>query len=132
MGRNMSATAQGAARILMSVSDANRIKWFARLISKKALLLGVGLLLLWEILGRVGVIDDFIIPLPSSILSTFWELILDGSLFIDLAVSVKRVLFGYAIGIAVGVSLGAVLGWWKGIADVIVPLSRSEENTSEL
>src|SRR3546814_10976798 len=102
MGRNMSATAQGAARILMSVSDANRIKWFARLISKKALLLGVGLLLLWEILGRVGVIDDFIIPLPSSILSTFWELILDGSLFIDLAVSVKRVLVGYAIGIAVG------------------------------
>src|SRR3546814_4945873 len=120
MGRNMSATAQGAARILMSVSDANRIKWFARLISKKALLLGVGLLLLWEILGRVGVIDDFTIPLPSSILSTFWELILDGSLFIDLAVSVKRVLVGYAIGIAVGVTLGAVLGW------------RSEEHTSEL
>src|SRR3546814_322041 len=39
-----------------------------------------------------------------------------------LAVSVKRVLVGYAIGIAVGVSLGAVLGWWKGIAEAIVPL----------
>jgi NitT/TauT family transport system permease protein/sulfonate transport system permease protein len=89
---------------------------------QKALWLGAGILLLWESLGRAGLIDAFIIPLPSVFLNTFATMVLDGSLFVDLAASLKRVMVGYLMGAGVGLILGGVLGWWKWGAEALVPL----------
>ena len=92
------------------------------LLRAKALWLGLGLLGLWEGLGRTGLIDAFVIPVPSVVFETFVERLLDGSLFVDVGHSVKRVMVGYLLGIAVGLSLGAVLGWIKPLAEAMVPL----------
>jgi ABC-type nitrate/sulfonate/bicarbonate transport system permease component len=88
----------------------------------KGLLFGLGILALWELFGRTKLIDSFVIPLPSVFLSTFGELVLDGSLFVHIAASLKRVMIGYFIGAVVGVSLGAILGLWKWAAELIVPV----------
>lgn len=68
-------------------------------------------LVLWEVLARVGVIDSFIMSQPSRILNTFGNLSSNG-LLTHLGVTCMETITGFGLGV-VGGTLLAILLWWS-------------------
>lgn len=86
----------------------------------------VGLLLLWEIAGRLGLIDQRFFPAPSSIADTFWYLTTGlpwhQSLPMQVLISLGRVCVGFVIGAVPAVFIGTVMGLNPIIRAAIQPL----------
>ncbi len=68
------------------------------------------LLLLWEILANVGVVDMRFFPPPSRILSAGANLFQSGEMLHHLGASLYRILLGFALGSAIGIAVGLTLG----------------------
>lgn len=86
---------------------------------------GFGLLVFfgtWQALSSLGAIDPFMLPSPTAVLEALWAMIMDGSLWINLLDSLKRVGMGYLIACFIGLPLGLVCGWSKKTSDVIRPV----------
>ena len=64
----------------------------------------------WEIFVRVRGIPAIYLPPPSSIAVYLWRMIADGSLAVNLGVTLLRVFGGFAIAALAGVSLGVLMG----------------------
>lgn len=74
-------------------------------------LLGPGLLLLyWSVLSATGWLDPRILPPPWTAVTTAIELIREGRLQENLAVSAWRAMTGLAFGVAIGVTLALISG----------------------
>ena len=71
----------------------------------------VALILAWEALARAGALSPQVLPAPSRVLATAWDLIQEGRLLSDMAVSLLRATVGFLIGGAVGFSLGTAVGF---------------------
>jgi sulfonate transport system permease protein len=74
------------------------------------LALPIALIGTWQAVTATGLYSPSQLPPPADIVSALDELIRRGELWRHLAISVQRVLVGYAIGSAVGLSLGALIG----------------------
>ncbi len=89
-------------------------------------LLAVGapvlLLALWEAAVRIHLLDARFFPPPSLVLSTFDRLIADGTLGRHTAVSVVRVLAGFAIGATGGLAAGLLLGTVRSLRVALEPI----------
>jgi NitT/TauT family transport system permease protein len=84
---------------------------------------GIGLLLLvWQALATFNVLNPFLLPPPSRLVATFWEMLVDGSLLIHSASSLERVVVGFVLAAAVGTILGVALGWWPAVSEQLMPI----------
>lgn len=63
----------------------------------KKILIFIIILFIWQILSKLNIWSDYILPSPGRVLLTAREMILDGSIFIDTLISIKRVLIGFSI-----------------------------------
>ncbi|OGJ57519.1 hypothetical protein A2881_03685 [Candidatus Peribacteria bacterium RIFCSPHIGHO2_01_FULL_55_13] len=81
----------------------------------------VALLFVWEIISRSAVINPLLFPPPSLVALALWELIRNGVLIVDAAVSLWRVLAGLSIGILLGVSTGLLTGRMQTLDSVMSP-----------
>lgn len=88
----------------------------------KGLIFGLFLLALWQALGQIGWIDTVILPLPSSLLETFWSVLRNGMLIKNIDASLIRVLTGFMIAAVLGVSFGALLGGSRRLAETVMPV----------
>ncbi|SFL91706.1 ABC transporter permease [Pelosinus propionicus] len=70
----------------------------------------LSILILWEVMARVHIIDTRLLSSPSLILHAFIPLLLSGELLYNTAVSVQRVLWGFLAGSAPGIVLGIGMG----------------------
>lgn len=70
------------------------------------------LLLLWEAMARLGILDRRFFPPPSEVLGTARQMVADGSLAKAVGDSLRRL----AIGYAGGAMLGIVVGLWLGLS----------------
>lgn len=81
----------------------------------------IALLLLWEAIVRIGLLDHRYFPAPSSIISTFYFLLFDvswdDSLIHQVLISLGRVAIGFALGAIPAVLIGIIMG--------LVPLVRA-------
>ncbi|ENX41779.1 ABC transporter permease [Acinetobacter sp. NIPH 2100] len=77
----------------------------------KALLLPILLLILCEFLVRNGYIEAYLLPAPSSLWQSFWELA-QGDLLQHIYISTWRVLVGFALGSG----LGLIFAIWVGLS----------------
>ena len=81
----------------------------------------IALLLLWEAIVRIGLLDHRYFPAPSSIISTFYFLLFDvswdDSLIHQVLISLGRVAIGFALGAITAVLIGIIMG--------LVPLVRA-------
>ncbi len=77
-------------------------------VSRLAILLGF--LFLWEFTANVGIIDSFIFSSPSRIALCFWEMALDGTIFMHLWVTLYETLVSFLLVTAISI-LFAVLLW---------------------
>lgn len=68
------------------------------------------LILVWELLSRLGVISAYSFPPPSRIVATFWRLTISGELPFHLLVSTFRAGAGLIIGVGIGTVLGLASG----------------------
>lgn len=76
------------------------------------LIIPVGLIIVWQILGNRGMINQSIMPKPSTLVEKLIPVIENGSLLHNLVASLKRVLIGYVIGAFMGIILGIIIGFF--------------------
>ena len=75
------------------------------------LLLPIVLAVGWEAAVASGLSTGRLMPPPSKILATLWELAVTGELWRHVLVTTARVLGGFLIGVAAGTIVGAVAGY---------------------
>lgn len=72
----------------------------------------LSLILFWEVAARLRWIDPFIFSQPTKIVSTAWEMILDGSLFVHTGISLAETAIGFLLSTFLGTAI-AILLWWN-------------------
>jgi sulfonate transport system permease protein len=78
------------------------------------------ILLLWELSTAVfGLFEPTVLPSPSTVFTTFRELVRSGDLAGQVGTSIRRALLGAALGVSVGATLGALSGLWRRGEDLI-------------
>ncbi|MDE3111467.1 MAG: ABC transporter permease [Chloroflexota bacterium] len=80
------------------------------------------LLVLWEALGRLGLVDVRFFPPPSAIAGTFAKLIASWELLDQTRISLGRVVIGFLIGAVPGVVLGLVMGMSRIVRAALNPM----------
>jgi len=84
-----------------------------------------GLVLLWDALYKLRIWPPYVFPSPGEVLTALRQGFVDHTFWIGLAVSLKRVLAGYAISVVVGVVLGFLIASSSLIADTLGSLVMS-------
>jgi sulfonate transport system permease protein len=72
--------------------------------------IGILLLLVWELGGRLSWVDNVALPTPIAVGRTVWRLLASGLLFGHVVTSLWRVLEGFAIAAVIGLGLGLLSG----------------------
>jgi ABC-type nitrate/sulfonate/bicarbonate transport system permease component len=69
----------------------------------------VALLLAWEGYGRVATLPSYLVP-PSAIVTTIWEMMRSGELWLHTRDTLARATAGYALGAVCGTAMGLLAG----------------------
>ncbi len=80
------------------------------------------LLLLWEILARMNAIDIRLFSSPYFIMKAFIPLLLSGELLYHTAISVQRILLGFAVGAIPGIVIGIAMGLSPWVRSALEPM----------
>lgn len=73
--------------------------------------LGVGLIVVWDLVVRTGLVDRIIIPFPVDVVRAMGELLGgEGEFWHHAWITTLETLVGFVVGSVVGLSLGALLG----------------------
>lgn len=67
--------------------------------------------LVWEVLARSGWLSPQVLPAPTKVIATALNLISEGRLLSDLAVSLLRAATGFVVGGSIGFGLGVAVGF---------------------
>ncbi|WP_326820567.1 ABC transporter permease [Streptosporangium sp. NBC_01756] len=85
--------------------------------------LGVaGFLLVMEVLGRTGVIDPYLLPLPSTVLAGTAGLLADGGFRRAVGATLSSCVIGLTLAVAAAVPSGVVMGTLPGVERAVRPL----------
>ena len=71
------------------------------------------LLVVWELFARLGALSPNVLPAPSKVAVTAFQLVKEGRLIGDMAVSLLRAATGFVIGGSIGFALGTAVGFSK-------------------
>jgi ABC-type nitrate/sulfonate/bicarbonate transport system permease component len=82
----------------------------------------IALLVVWEFAARAHLIDARILPAPSRVLATIWDLLITGDLLLDIRDTTVRFLVGLLLGAVPGVLVGATMGLFRWPRAAISPL----------
>lgn len=109
------ATAGTALKQSVTPGTSSRLRRFGRGINVAGIGFIALLLLLWESMDRIGLIDLTFLPRPSEILVASGELVRENQLFPNIAHTTIVTLVGWAIASVCGLVIGATLGLSKRI-----------------
>jgi sulfonate transport system permease protein len=73
-------------------------------------LLPLTVLLLWQITAAEGWLAPQTLPSPATVMATFADLVTGGDIATGLAISLRRISVGFAIGAGLGLAFGIALG----------------------
>ncbi len=82
----------------------------------------VGLILVWELAARLGLIDTRFFPAPSSIGDTLMALVRSGELWANTAASLQRLFWGCLAGGIPALILGIAMGLSRNLRVIVEPL----------
>lgn len=80
------------------------------------------LVIAWAVLTHGGFVSGLFLPPPGDVLRVGWELTRDGSLWINIAASLGRVLLGIVVSVPLAVALGVMVGLNRRLAPVVEPI----------
>jgi NitT/TauT family transport system permease protein len=86
------------------------------------LLSPAGLLIVWEVLADLHVIDARFFPPPSSIAATLIKLGRSGELWVNFSASLGRLFWGYLLGGVPALLLGLTMGLYRPVRAMLDPL----------
>ena len=87
-----------------------------------ALVIPVIIITIWFYTTTYMVIPKGILPTIPDVGQTFLEMLKSGQLENDIEVSISRVLKGYCISVVLGVTLGSLIGMYRSIKELFVPV----------
>jgi NitT/TauT family transport system permease protein len=79
------------------------------------------LLVGWQLLGSLGLVDTFLISSPTDVVSALAGQLADGTLRDDLSASLVELAIGFGIAAGSGIALGVVLGWYQRLDSAFDP-----------
>jgi len=88
----------------------------------KKLLPFLAIIIVWQLLCRLKLLNEYLLPSPFEILKAGAALAKTGELFLDLFESVKRVLAGFIAASFFGLILGALSGYGRRFSDALLPV----------
>jgi NitT/TauT family transport system permease protein len=77
---------------------------------------------LWELLSRTGIVDARVLPAPTVVFATLWELARDGELWTHVGHTAARFAAGMLLGTIPGILLGLTMGMFKWFRVLVQPL----------
>lgn len=86
------------------------------------LILPILLLLLWWVAAARDWLPQQILPAPDVVYRTGRDMVVSGELLYHTAVSLRRVVFGFALGASAGLALGIAMGLSERVEDYVKPL----------
>jgi len=86
-------------------SKTRRILW-----TLFAFILPTLIVLFWYIAARLKMVSSLLLPAPGVVTDEFWKQLTVGTIKKDVAISLQRILKGYALASTIGVFLGVVMG----------------------
>jgi ABC-type nitrate/sulfonate/bicarbonate transport system permease component len=114
-------TEQAAVAVSRAGRPASpRWSWNTRLLG----VVFIGLLLvLWEMAAVNAIFPPMSFPRISSILATWWQLVMSGELPAEVLPSLWRMFAGYFIGVALGVGIGLLMGYVRFFYNLLEPIT---------
>jgi len=88
-----------------------------------ATLFFVSLIGVWQLLVMTGQWSPILLPSPADVALYLWSAICDGTLAGATAVTLWRLLLGYAVGLAIGLPLGLLCSSFKPVEDTVGTLA---------
>lgn len=79
----------------------------------------LAVLLLWQGFCALKFFPPYLFPSPLKVFGSLWDGIQDGSVLINLAVSMRRILIGYGLSILGGLALGLMLAHSRIVEDTV-------------
>jgi sulfonate transport system permease protein len=89
------------------------------------LLLPATLLLAWSVAAAKQWVPPQILPSPATVVTTLLEQVSTGDLFLNLGISLGRVIAGFAVGGAIGLVLGIAMGLSRTVEDYLHPMFKA-------
>jgi len=85
-----------------------------------------GLVILWEIGSRTGVIPPLVLPAPSEVFAALRQLVETGLIWQHLGASLQRLITGWTLGTLLGIAVGLAIGLFSlaraGLAPIVAAL----------
>jgi NitT/TauT family transport system permease protein len=79
-------------------------------------------LVVYEIVARSGHFPKALMPTLSTVLATFWDMLIDGTMLRHTLYTLYRVLFGFALAMVVGIPLGIMMARFRPVENFLLPL----------
>lgn len=79
----------------------------------------ISLILLWEILGRLGWWPDYLFPAPSAVGEALLEGFCSGRVPQAILASIRRLLWGYSVALVIGIPVGVLMGRFRFVAETV-------------
>lgn len=81
--------------------------------------------IVWEFVSRSVFVNASLFPPPSKVIAALWEMLVSGTLMLDIKESLWRMLVGLGLGSFFGICVGLVTGRSEFISRVLNPLIQS-------
>jgi len=81
----------------------------------------VAVLVVWEILARVFLENDLLMPAPSGVARSFWKLTVSGELNRHFAATLLEFAYGFSTACVIGIPLGYLMGMHKWLEEWMDP-----------
>lgn len=101
-----------AHELLAELPRGKRRDWLYRL---GVLLLGLIALGIWEVLPRLGVVSEIVLPPFSEVAAALWTLIQQPFFLHHLRVTLQEIIVGFILGTLIGFTLGTALAVWPSV-----------------
>lgn len=88
----------------------------------KQMILFLSILVLWELVVRVGIANEFLISKPTSIVRLLFEYFENGEIYKHIYISVFETLLGIVIGSTLGVIIASLMWYFDKYVEIINPL----------
>ena len=82
----------------------------------------LGLLLVWEIAGRLGLVDVRFFPVPSTIIGVMIGMVGSGELIEHVLISLQRIVLGFLLGGIPAILIGITMGISRPVRALVDPL----------
>lgn len=114
-----SSTQMPSTRLQQEYIEKERMH--KRKVATCRVMLLVLLLAIWELCARLGIINDFIFSSPSRVFFCFWDMVLDGSIYGHIGITLFETLVSFALVIVVGIAMAVLLWSSRSVSEILEP-----------